>query len=301
QIATLRTTTEDIVLRRTKRGKVELARLKASSTTPPEQEHDKVKEKRAEGGDGYIFHLGITDKNGKVIQRMADKFRQINKYLEIMEGLISAANLSGSLRVVDMGAGKGYLTFALYDFLVNKLNLDVSMTGVEMRQGLVDDGNKLAQKCRFEKLKFESSEIADFDASGFNIVIALHACDTATDDALAKGIGAGAELIVCAPCCHKQIRQQLKGKEHNNPLLKYGIFKEREFEMVTDTLRALILERNGYKSNIFEFISNEHTRKNTMLVGTRSNHKADTEPIDQKISALKQDYQIEYHYLEKLV
>jgi hypothetical protein len=200
-----------------------------------------------------------------------------------------------------MGAGKGYLTFALYDYLRNKLQHNVTVTGVELRKDLVDQCNKAAAECGFDQLHFECSSIEDFELKKVDILIALHACDTATDDAIAKGIKANADLIVCAPCCHKQIRQQLKGKEYKNPLLKYGIYKEREFEMVTDTIRALVLERNHYKSNIFEFISSEHTGKNTMLVGVKSKHKPDLPVIQGKIDSLKEAYQIDYHYLEKLM
>ena len=132
-------------------------------------------------------------------------------------------------------------------------------------------------------------------------MIALHACDTATDDALGKAISANANLVITAPCCHKQIRQQLKGREQESPILKYGIFKERQFEMVTDTLRALILEKNQYSTKVFEFISNEHTRKNVMLVGQKSNKKPDTEKLTEKIDALKNEYGIESHYLETLL
>ncbi|MDF1672752.1 MAG: methyltransferase, partial [Vicingaceae bacterium] len=129
----------------------------------------------------------------------------------------------------------------------------------------------------------------------------LHACDTATDDAIYKGLKSNAELIITAPCCHKQIRQQLKGKEQESPILKYGIFKERQYEMVTDTIRALLMEQHQYNTKIFEFISNEHTRKNVMLVGTKSSKKPDVKTIDEKIEAIKKDYNIEYHFLEKIL
>ena len=144
-------------------------------------------------------------------------------------------------------------------------------------------------------------QILSKDGDHTDILIALHACDTATDDALGKAISANANLVITAPCCHKQIRQQLKGKEQENPILKYGIFKERQFEMVTDTIRALILEKNQYSTKVFEFISNEHTRKNVMLVGQKSNKKPDTEAIAKKIDDLKKEYHVESHYLETLV
>ena len=237
--------------------------------------HDKPKEKLAEAG-AYLEYLGITDSKGKVIQKMADKYRQINKYLEIIEGLLKATKLPKQINIVDMGSGKGYLTFALYDYLVNTKGYNATVTGIELRENLVNSCNSIAKKCNFGKLNFVAQPIQDYDANKIDILIALHACDTATDDAIYKGLMAKSELIICAPCCHKQIRQQVKGKEQESPLLKYGIFKERQFEMVTDTIRALILEKNNYQTKVFEFISNEHTRKNVMLVGTKSSKSSNT-------------------------
>ncbi|MBX2942772.1 MAG: SAM-dependent methyltransferase [Cyclobacteriaceae bacterium] len=300
KIGTLFTTQLDVVLLISKKGKMVITTTDATQMVSTKM-HDKQKIKRAREGDSYLIKLGIADEQGKIIPKMADKFRQINKYLEIMEDLIKSADFPGPISIVDMGAGKGYLTFALYDYLKNKLQHEVSVTGIERREDLVDQCNRVAKSLGFDQLHFECSSIEDYALKKVDILIALHACDTATDDAIAKGIKADAALIVCAPCCHKQIRQQLKGKEHINPILKYGIFKEREFEMVTDTIRALILEKYNYKSNIFEFISSEHTRKNTMLVGVKGNHKISQEAIQNKINSLKKTYHIDSHYLEKII
>jgi protein-L-isoaspartate O-methyltransferase len=245
--------------------------------------------------------LGVTDGEGNVIPKMADKFRQINKYLEIIESLIKNADLPEKISIVDMGSGKGYLTFALYDYLVQQRKMDVTITGIELRKELVDFCNDTAKACGFENLKFENKAIQEYKTKKLDVLIALHACDTATDDAIFKGMKANAELIITAPCCHKQIRQQLKGKEQESPILKYGIFKERQYEMVTDTMRALILEKHQYNTNIFEFISNEHTRKNVMLAATKTSKKADVENLNSKIEAIKSEYGVEEHYLEGLV
>lgn len=266
----------------------------------PEASHDNYKEHRV-GGHEYLKELGVMDSKGNVIHKMADKYRQINKYLEIIEDLIDSTKLPNKIHIVDMGSGKGYLTFALYDYLKNSQKLDVSVTGIELRPKLVDYCNNVAKKCGFEALKFECSSIQEYEDKQVDILIALHACDTATDDAIYKGIAAKANIIVTAPCCHKQIRQQLKGKQQVSPILKYGIFKERQFEMVTDTIRALLLEKENYNTKIFEFVSNEHTRKNVMLVGTRSSKKVNKKPIEDKIKSLKANFGIEEHYLEKLL
>ena len=300
KIGTLFTLEEDYSLRISKKGKISVIKAHASFAHKPPETHDQPKKKRAELGK-YLNLLGITDANGVVIPKMADKFRQINKYLEIIENLIKNADLPKPATIVDMGSGKGYLTFALYDYLVNQKKMEVKVTGIEQRKELVDFCNTTAHECEFENLKFESNNIQDYNVKKIDILIALHACDTATDDALKKGIAANANLIITAPCCHKQIRQQLKGKEQESPILKYGIFKERQYEMVTDTFRALILEKHQYNTNVFEFISNEHTRKNVMLVGEKSNKKPDGEKLSEKIETLKNDYGIESHYLETIL
>jgi len=299
RIATLFTTQADIVLLIPKKGKLILKKGKASFAEPLSDSHDREKKKRATDNDAYLHVLGITDDTGTVIPKMADKYRQINKYLEILESLIKEANMPAEINIVDMGSGKGYLTFALYDYLHNKLGLHVKIVGIDLREELIELCNKASRQCGFENLRFECKSIEAYKKNSIDILIALHACDTATDDAIQKGIASNASLIICAPCCHKQIRQQLKGKEQKNPILKYGIFKERLFEMATDTIRALIMEKNQYETKIFEFVSNEHTRKNIMLAGIRSAKKADEKIINEQIDSIKKEYGIEFHYLEK--
>jgi len=289
---------DDIQVFISKKKVVTLKKVAPSFTNKLPETHDRPKEKRAANKD-YLFYLGVTDKEGSVIPKMADKYRQINKYLEIIESLINGVQLPKKIQIVDMGSGKGYLTFALYDYLKNDRKKEVTVTGIELRDGLVDYCKKVADKCGFEDLHFENKLIQHYDNKKIDILIALHACDTATDDAIAKGIVANASLVICAPCCHKQVRQQVKGVAQESPLLKYGIFKERQFEMITDTIRALILEKHQYSTKVFEFISNEHTRKNVMLVGSKTQKKAETKEINSKIKELKEQYNIKYHYLEK--
>lgn len=298
--ATLFTLTNDLLVFISKKKKVTYKINAASFKNKLPETHDKPKERLAESGS-YLHHLGITDNNGKVIHKMADKYRQINKYLEVIESLLKSTKLPKQINIVDMGSGKGYLTFALYDYLVNQKKYNVTVTGIELREGLVNYCNDVAAKSDFKNLSFVAQPIQEYDNNKIDILIALHACDTATDDAIYKGLVSNSELIICAPCCHKQIRQQVKGKEQESPLLKYGIFKERQFEMVTDTIRALILEKHNYNTKVFEFISNEHTRKNVMLVGTKSSKNSDTSKVESKISELKNAYSIDNHYLETLL
>lgn len=297
---TLFTLSNDVLIFVSKKKKISYKTSNPSFKHKLPETHDKPKEKRVELS-AYLQYLQITDKNNQLIPKMADKYRQINKYLEIIEGLLDSLDAKKKLNIVDMGSGKGYLTFALYDYLVNVKKYRVSITGIELRSSLVDYCNDIAKKCSFEDLHFVAQPIQEYDNDRIDILIALHACDTATDDAIYKGLAANSELIICAPCCHKQIRQQVKGVTQESPLLKYGIFKERQFEMVTDTIRALILEKYNYNTKVFEFISNEHTRKNVMLIGSKSNKKKDSKAIDDKIAELKSLYHIEEHYLETLL
>jgi hypothetical protein len=162
-----------------------------------------------------------------------------------------------------MGSGKGYLTFAAYDYFSNVRGLEVVMTGVEAKPELVELCNQVAVSGGFEGLNFVGGSIEDFDVREVGILIALHACDTATDDALFKGIAANAAIIVAAPCCHKEIRRQIKPPGVLHDILKHGTMLEREAETVTDGLRAMLLERSGYSTRIFEFVPTEHTRRTT--------------------------------------
>ncbi len=299
QVATLWTNGEEITLRTSKKGASHVSRKK-SIVEAASDSHDRSKQVLTSLDEKYLQLLGVADREGRLIPRMSDKYRQINKYLEILDGLVKGRAWNEPIHVVDMGSGKGYLTFALYSYLTQVLNHNVEMTGVELRKELVHLCKDFARQCNFQGLKFEESTIEGYSGGAIDILIALHACDTATDDAIAKGIQSGAELIVCAPCCHKQIRQQLKGKTFDNPVLKYGIYKERLFEMITDTLRALFLEMHGYKSNLFEFISSEHTNKNIMLTAVKSG-SIDRDRAASRFNELKEEYGIEYHYLEKLM
>ncbi len=265
--------------------------------------HDRIKPRLINtAGNIYLRELGITNANGEVRREMNDKYRQINRYIELIEPEIKDLVLSPDYHVVDMGSGKGYLTFALYDYLANSLKNNPVMTGVEFREELVSGCNAIAEKSKFDRLKFISGTIAEVKLDKIDILIALHACDTATDDAIYRGITSDAALIVCAPCCHKQIRKELNVTNELHPLVKFGILKERQAEIITDTIRALILEAFGYKTKVFEFISTEHTPKNVMIVGRKTaNQNPSKEKIFKEIGEIRNAFGIERHYLEELI
>ncbi len=252
-------------------------------------------------GNVYLQKLGVCDSNGRVKDKQQDKYRQINRYVELMSSWFAKIDSTKKLQIVDMGSGKGYLTFALYDYLHNQLKLDVSITGVELRGNLVDLCNGISSDCGFENLQFISKDINDFTSNEIDVIIALHACDTATDLAIYKGIVAKAELIVCAPCCHKQVRKDMGVNETFNAITRHGIFEERQAEMLTDAIRSLLMEREGYSTKAFEFISNEHTRKNVMLVGRKLKSTGNTAAINLEIQNLKEAFKIERQELEDLL
>ena len=265
--------------------------------------HDKTKKRFIKTIDNiYLKELGITQPNGTVFHKKIDKYKQINRYVELLAPKLKEISTKGELNIIDMGSGKGYLTFALYDYLKNELNYDVKMTGIEFRQSLVDTCNRIAQKSGFNNLKFTQGTIEKAEIDKIDVLIALHACDTATDEAIYRGIQANASLIVCAPCCHKQVRMEMSIDNELNQIVKHGILKERQAEIITDTLRAMIMEVYGYKTNIFEFISTEHTPKNLMIVGKKS-HISDVKKKNllNQINVIKNLFGLKQHYLEKLL
>jgi len=300
--AGLFTTQFDLNLDINPKGKAVLRKKVAKSTTLPSSEHDKAKNRQITPADkAYLTALKITDQQGNVFKNAQDKYKQINHYVDILSPLIKEVPAVEKLKIVDMGSGKGYLTFALYDYLLHVVNRPAHITGVEFRPDLVGLCNNIADQAGFQELEFVEGTIEDYNTDAVNVLIALHACDTATDDAIFKGIKADADLIVVAPCCHKQIRREIERNKTDNDigfLTRHGIFLERQAEMVTDGIRALILEYFGYKTKVFEFISDAHTPKNVMIVGTKGG-KADKNVILQKIKDAKTYFGIHRHHLEK--
>ena len=280
-----------------------LNRMQASSKGAATLEHDRAKKRLIPTGKPYLTELGVTDTDGNVLKTAGDKFRQINRYVEILAPLLEAIPAERMRRILDMGAGKGYLTFAVADYVANTLKRETDVVGVEFRDELVTLCNDIAQRSSLDHLSFAAGSIENFDSTGADVLIALHACDTATDDAIAKGIAAEAELIVVAPCCHKQIRREMETANHQTDLdfvTRHGIFMEREAEMVTDAMRAMILEYYGYSTKVFEFIGTEHTPKNVLIVGQKTRRGKDATQL-KKFKDAKAYFGIRRHYLEEAV
>jgi hypothetical protein len=221
------------------------------------------------------------------------------KFTEVIDALLRRQPLPAGAKIADMGSGKGYLTFALHALLAAR-GLSPQIVGIEQRPELVALCESVARQCGCHGLTFKEGGIAGWDGGPLDLLMALHACDTATDDAIAAGIRAGASIMVLAPCCHRQVRRSMDSAHPAlAPLLRHGIFMERQAEMVTDALRALLLEREGYRCQVFEFISPEHTAKNVMITAVRDTagrHSA--AGTDAEITALKQQFGLTRHALE---
>lgn len=283
-----------------------MRQVAATLDAPVSAAHDKSKKRLITTLDKpYLHALQITDAAGTVYKNAQDKYKQINQFINLLSPLIKGLPNGLLKNVVDMGSGKGYLTFALFDYLHQVLGMDVSVKGVEFRPDLVKLCNEIARESGFRKLCFVEGTIADYPVAGIDMLIALHACDTATDDAIAAGIKSGAALIVVAPCCHKQVRKALavvKQQPEIAALTNHGIFMERQAEMLTDALRALIMEYYGYKTKVFEFISDAHTPKNVLVVGTKMSVTPERQAVLlAEIQAVKTFYGLNCHYLEKVM
>ena len=332
--ASLFTLTEDVTLLISKKGKATVMSKAVKEQREQNVQHDKVKNRLINTDNPWWFKLGLTTREGKVTADMQHKFKQICKYVEIVDGVMKNVKFDGKIRIADMGAGKGYLTFALYEYLTQRCKYDIEMEGVEIRPDLVVKINEIIKESNLKDFRFVESSIDSYQLSAvscqpidnrqqttdnrqqtfcnvsdsqqlsnsatqqLDVLIALHACNTATDDAIIKGIESGAKLIICAPCCHKQIRQEMEKSKIVDPITRYGIFLERQAVMITDAIRALIMEYYGYKTQVMEFIEMEHTPKNILLVGRKSDAPVDKEAILKQIEALKKQYGIEKHYLE---
>ncbi|MCS6934122.1 MAG: SAM-dependent methyltransferase [Chitinophagales bacterium] len=264
--------------------------------------HDRQKHTVISPDRPYLYALGITTKTGEVRQAMFHKYRQIVRYLELLTPELSALPGGTRLRITDMGSGKGYLTFALYDYLVHQLGKPAKVTGVEMREELVKKCNDLAERSGFSELRFEVGQICDAYAAGADVVIALHACDTATDSAIAAGIRNKCKLIVCAPCCHKQLRREYHPTFPHTCITQFNILEERLAEMLTDTIRAMMLQAFGYQTKVMEFVSAEHTAKNLLITASRKREMTQPdEEILEKIRLLKNYYGVQTHALEVML
>lgn len=213
----------------------------------------------------FLVGLGVQTPEGKITKARYDKFRQINRYLEFIEDVLDELPKDRVVRIVDFGCGKSYLTFAMYYYLHEMQHRDIEVTGLDLKTDVIVHCNELADRLHYDHLHFERGDISTYEGTDcVDMVVSLHACDTATDYALDKAVKWGAGVIMAVPCCQHEVNRQIKC-DMLRPILKYGIIKERISALITDAVRANLLERSGYDTQIVEFIDMEHTPKNLLI------------------------------------
>lgn len=229
-------------------------------------EHDRQKQYILADGTPYDFliELGVMTPDGKVRNQHYAKFRQINRFLEIADGCFDELPGDGTLRIIDFGCGKSYLTFALYYYLRLTRGRDVEITGLDLKADVIEFCNRTAASLGYDRLHFAVGDIADYDTDVADMVVTLHACDTATDFALINAVRWGSRVILSVPCCQHELFSQIH-EPVNDPMLRHGIIRDKFTELLTDALRGLKLESAGYKVDMIEFTSLEHTSKNIMI------------------------------------
>ena len=295
--------TEELQLSFSKKGKAWLTVGKGAAREAAQSGHNREKQRFVDIDRPFLSDLGVTNDQHQLIPAMARKWKQINKFIEVFSHALTSASLHEDqpIHAIDFGSGKGYLTFALHDYLRNSLGLEVQVRGVELREDMVTLCNNAAARLEQPGLLFQHGDVRTYAAEQIDIMIALHACDVATDYAIHLGIRCHAAIIMCSPCCHKQIRPQMHLPATLKPMLQYGVHLGQEAEMVTDSLRALLLEACGYDTKVFEFVSLEHTNKNKMILAVKRAEPIDPSGILEKIAAIKQFYGISEQCLETLL
>ncbi|WP_319371616.1 SAM-dependent methyltransferase [uncultured Ilyobacter sp.] len=256
-----------------KKNEVKIIKNKSTKTQEKDLTHNRKKNYVIEEGKhcDFLYKLGVMDAEGKVYKNKYDKFRQINKYLEIIEDSIKNLDMKKKLKIVDFGSGKAYLTFALYWYLREKMGIEVEIIGLDLKVDVINYCNEVSEELGYKNLSFKIGDIKGFkDYTNIDIVITLHACDIATDDAIIKAVNWNTKLILLVPCCQHELFRQVSN-EKMSPILKHGILKERLSSIITDSIRGNILEILGYSVEIFEFIDTEHTPKNLVIRAVNNN------------------------------
>ncbi len=290
--AQVQTTDQQLHFLSNKKGRTHFKKSKAQ-TAAPTLTHNRIKKHIIQKDRApYLQALKIANKDGSIKNKMQGKFRQMNRYIEYVDVLLRDVNLEDIETVVDMGSGKGYLSFALYAHLLDQGFDNPLFLGVERRADLVQLCNQIADDLNYQQLIFMASDIANAHLPDMDLMIALHACDTATDDALLQALKSNAKLIVASPCCHKQLRPQMNAVPALQSILEHGIYQDRFAEMLTDSTRVELLKKFGYKCKIVEFISSEHTAKNSLILAHREQHIQPTQAEILELSAQLKQYGI---------
>lgn len=230
----------------------------------------------------FLYDLGVQTEDGKIVKSRFDKFRQINRFLEFIEDILPQLSKDKEVTILDFGCGKSYLTFAMYYYLHELKEYDIRIIGLDLKKDVIHFCNRLSEKYGYEKLQFLEGNISDYTGvEEVDMVVTLHACDTATDFALAKAVGWNAKVILSVPCCQHELNRQIQS-DVLAPILKYGLIKERMAALITDALRAEYLEGEGYDAQILEFIDMEHTPKNILIRAVKTGKKAKNQEAIRK-------------------
>lgn len=252
-----------------KKGKVSVkySRQSIAQKVLPDMSHNRTKQYLLQEGTPvpFLVDLGVQTKEGMIVRSRYDKFKQINRYLEFVEDILPTLEKERTIHIIDFGCGKSYLTFALYYYLHELKGLNTRITGLDLKADVIEKCNQLAENYGYDKLRFYQGDIRTFEeADQVDMVVSLHACDTATDYAIKKAVDWNAKVIFAVPCCQHEVNRQIHSKLLS-PVLKYGLLKERLSAILTDAVRANLLEEAGYDTQILEFIDMEHTPKNILI------------------------------------
>lgn len=232
----------------------------------------------------FLIDLGVMNRQGDIVKSRYDKFRQINRFLEFIRDVEGELPKNREITIIDFGCGKSYLTFAVYYYLHELKGLDVSITGLDLKKDVIEKCNRLSNSYEYDKLIFKPGDIAEYTGqNSADMVITLHACDTATDYALYKAVSWNSKVILSVPCCQHELNKQIHNKTMQ-PVLNYGILKERMAALMTDAIRAEVLKLKGYRTDILEFIDMEHTPKNLLIRAVRSNETGDIQSLKQMVT-----------------
>ena len=295
------TASEDIQVLASKPAKPRITTRPATRGIPT-LEHNRTKKYAIPNGTpcDFLIRLGVMEENGRVIDRHYSKFRQINRYLEIVEDVFPYLPKDKTLKIIDFGCGKAYLTFALYHYLKVVKKRDVEIIGLDLKKDVIDFCNKISYDLGYSELKFLMGDIADYTSDNADMVVTLHACDTATDYALINAVNWNTKIILSVPCCQHELFSQIRNEVHQ-PMLKHGILKDRLTEYLTDGLRGLKLEAAGYDVAMIEFTSLEHTARNIMIkaVKTGSSDSTSARKAQSQYEALRDFYHV-HPTIEKL-
>ena len=259
-----------------KKGTVTVKKkARATEAKQADMTHNRTKQYLLPEGEPvpFLVKLGVMTPEGKVVKAKYDKFRQINRFREFIEDITPVLAKDREITMIDFGCGKSYLTFAMYYYLHERKGYDLRITGLDLKEDVIAHCNRLAKEFGYEKLNFLTGDIADYEGvTQVDLVVTLHACDTATDYALAKAVAWNARAILSVPCCQHELNRQIKN-EVLQPVLRYGLLKERMAALITDGLRASMLEEQGYRVQVLEFIDMEHTPKNILLRAVKEPEK----------------------------